>query len=74
VLSYFFLSSADFKDSAKDQKMWHVWWAIVKYLCLQQFVCTAVGVVMTFLSVSVLIDVKVRRKARSGALCVPPAS
>jgi hypothetical protein len=33
-------------------------------LCLQQFVCTAVGVVMTFLSVSVLIDLKVRARGK----------
>ena len=39
---------------------WTVWWQMVKWLILGQFVATAVGVVLAFLSLCFLMDIKVR--------------
>jgi hypothetical protein len=55
VLVYFFLAAGDWDDGGHN---FGEWWQLVKWLVLQQFIATAVGIVLFFITLSVLMDIK----------------
>ena len=55
VLVYFFLAAGDWDEEGHN---FAEWWQLVKWLVLQQFLATAVGIVLFFISLMVLVDIK----------------
>ena len=46
------------KPKERKETSWTVWWQITKWLIAGQFISTAVGVVLSFIALMVLMDIK----------------